>query len=220
MCPTPNNKKEHQITTDEIKKAEQEEIEFRNQKRILENRIQSYNDSLKTKCILASLLIITAPFCYLYYKSNKQTVTQEMIHRLKTNIINENLQNKVNSYKKELTDYKQKSVQKNYLSEDTNNHFYNTAMKTYLENDFVNFKCSIIKAIDYRNDKAVLFLYDKYNNGRFGEVDEEIQKILINLLLYSSYIGNKQSTKQLADKLLKNNKNSKIGQLFLEKSKS
>ena len=44
-------KKENQLTTDEIKKAEQEKRTFLDKKRILENEIQSYNDSLKTKCI-------------------------------------------------------------------------------------------------------------------------------------------------------------------------
>lgn len=210
-------KKENQLTTDEIKKAEQEEKTFLNKKRILENEIQSYNDSLKTKCILAGLLIITAPFCYFYYQSNKRTVTTEMIRNLENTIIDRNLQKKVYKYNSEINQYKQisQSGQKNNLTYDIKDYFYKSAIMAYKEKNLINFKINIIKSIESHNNNAVIYLSNKYKSGEFGT---ENKHLFLTLLLFSSYIGDKQSTRFFANKLLKLNKNSKIGQKFLEKS--
>ena len=88
----------HRLTTDEIQKAEQEEREFESKKHIEEQKNQSYNDSLKIKCILASLFIITAPFCYLYYRSHQKRVTDERIQEIRASTIDEDLKTKVDNY--------------------------------------------------------------------------------------------------------------------------
>lgn len=211
-------KKDHQITNKEIQKAEQEEREFDNKILIEEQKNQSYNDSLKIKCILASSFIITAPFCYLYYKSHKKRVTDERIQEIRASTIDEDLKTKVDNYKKELKDYQRKSEQNKDLTRDTKDHQYNTAIQAYEEGDFVKFKYAIIKSINWNNDKAVLFLLEKYEDGELGEIDEKTyNELYINLLLFSSYIGNKQSARDLA---LAFEEDEKTKQAFLKKSQS
>lgn len=206
----------HRLTTDEIQKAEQEEREFESKKLIEEQKNQSYNDSLKIKCILASLFIITAPFCYLYYRSRQKRVTDERIQEIRASTIDEDLKTKVDNYKKELKDYQRKTEQNKDLTRDTKDHQYNTAIQAYEEGDFVKFKYAIIKSINWHNDKAVLFLLEKYEDGELGEIDEKTyNELYINLLLFSSYIGNKQSAEILA---IVFEENEKIKQAFLKKS--
>ena len=162
------------------------------------------------------MLIITAPFCYLYYKSHKRDATQET-QKLRESKIDESLKSKVENYKKELEDYKQESEQSKHHDKDINDLQYDAAIRAYDKGEYVNFNFAIKNSINWHNDKAVLFLLEKYKENRIGDVKEEMyEKVRINLLLFSSYLGNKQSANELADIF----DHPKIKQDFLKKSQS
>ena len=209
----------HHLKRSEIQQSEKEEADFYYKKTKLENEIDMYNNALKTKCIIASLLIITAPFCYFYYQNNKKTISPNEISNLEKKTINKDLQTKVREYKKEINKYKTEAKTINTISNNTDvkDYLFNNAKSAYQKNDFGNFVFYIKKSIDLHNNKAIIYLSKIYPTGKLGKDKKRLSFILLS---YSSYLGHKHSSEIIAKSILSEHPNSNIGYSFLKKSEN
>ncbi len=87
--------------------------------------------------------------------------------------------------------------------------------KSYVT-DFERFCELILKSItDANNINAVLHLAYLLRTGTHFKKNHDAY---ISLLLYASYLGDKESSRSLGNMILKKNKDSKIGNKFLEKA--
>ncbi|MBR6687161.1 MAG: hypothetical protein IKL77_00215, partial [Clostridia bacterium] len=182
---------------------------FEEKKIILIKEIDTYNSNLKNKCILLSLFIITAPFCYMYYKNNFRESHKE-IETLKNKLIDDEFQKKVSQCKKELQAYIQasKGALKNCVL-DKNEHFFSRAIYEYKNKNYARFCEMILKSImDIKNLNAVLFLIKVFKTDVLFKKYKSSRLIL---LLYASYQGHKESSKVLEKIIMKQNDQSKIG---------
>ena len=209
--------KKYNLTKRDLDEAEAQIKSFEYNKTLLIKEINEYNEKLKHKCILIGLLIITAPFCYAYYQNNSRKADKEL-SSLKHRIIDDDLQHIVKLYNEELNEYRyssEKSNQKKY-SNVKNEQFFCRAIHAYNNDEFERFYELILKSIkDSLNIHAVLFLSHFFkSNPQF----KENKNSSLLLLLYASYLGDKGSSYVLGNMILEKNKNSKLGNKFLEKA--
>lgn len=201
-------------------KAEIDKYNYETKK--INNEIEQYNAALKSKCVLIGLLIITAPFCYYYYKNNlKQKKSfrdfNKEILKLETEIIDKKLKEKVNQYLLDVQLYQKKSSEaKSYYYFNENEKFYRNAKQSYEEDKFGAFCMYIMQSIEKDNCCAILLLEEIFEKSTF---DEKNQEYILLLQLYSSFLGHKSSSKKIANMLLIKNPSSKLGNEFLIKAK-
>jgi len=83
----------YELTQRDFKEADRQLEVFEKKKLILTEEVDIYNRNLKNKCILFSLFIITAPFCYIHYKNNFRELHKE-IAALRNKLIDATFQKK------------------------------------------------------------------------------------------------------------------------------
>lgn len=208
-------RKKYRVNSRSIEMAESQIKQFEKEKKILQNEVLTYNESLKSKCIFMSLFIFTIPFCYLYYKNNHRSLESEL-RILKDRIIDTELQKAVVNCKSEVEQYmiESETAQRKYTVSDKD-IFYSQAKYSYENGEHENFCFYIIKSIQGYNQKAMMFLANVLQKGDFIKKDNEAALIL---LAYSSYLGNKISSGMIANELLSITPKSKLGNKFYEKS--
>ena len=209
--------KKHNWRSEDQKRAEEQVRSFQYQKTNLEEEISTYNKRLKSNCTLLGLLIITAPFCYAYYKKNLRDTVAE-VRALERRCIDYNLQNRLKDCQEEISSYEKTSAsaQPRKGMRSMNEEFFCRALIAYNNKEFERFYELILKSItDANNINAVLHLAYLLRTGTHFKKNHEAY---VSLLLYASYLGDKESSKLLGSMILKQNKDSKIGNAFLEKA--
>ena len=209
--------KKYHLTKRDLDEAEAQIKSFEYNKTLLIKEINEYNEKLKHKCILIGLLIITAPFCYAYYQNNSRKADKEL-SSLKRRIIDDDLQHNVKLYNVDLIQY-QNSSRMSKRKKDINDkgeEFFARAIHHYNDKDYERFCELILKSIiDSTNISAILHLANLFQSNTFFEKNKSNYLLL---LLYASYLGDKGSSCVLGNMILEKNKNSKLGNKFLEKA--
>ena len=211
--------KKHNLSSEDREKAEKQIQYFQRQKSRLEAEIRDNNQQLKKNCLLFGLLIITAPFCYAYYKKNLRDTTSEVL-ALERRCIDHDLQRRYKNYKEEINLYikSSESAQPRKSIRTVNEEFFRRALIAYNDEEFERFYELILKSIiDANNINAILHLAYLLHTGTHFKKNHDAY---ILLLLYASYLGDKESSIFLGNKILQKNKDSTLGRLFLEKAKS
>ena len=209
--------KKYHLTKRDLDEAEAQIKSFEYNKTLLIKEINEYNEKLKHKCILIGLLIITAPFCYAYYQNNSRKADKEL-SSLKHRIIDDDLQQNVELYNADLIQYQNSSqmAKRKKASNDKDERFFARAIHAYTNKDFERFCEMTLKSIkDSTNISAILHLANLFHDNTFFEKNESNYLLL---LLYASYLGDKNSSYVLGNLILEKNKNSKLGNKFLEKA--
>ena len=218
-----NIRKKYNLMRPDIEKAEKQIAEFKQQEKRLSLEIDEYNHGLMIKCILAGLLVITIPFCYMYYQGNKRDFYSECT-RLKNKLIDNKLQREVERYNKEL-DKSESEVRKykasninivNNYNNDKMDFWYNKAKNAYKRKEFNDFVFNIIKSARENNLKAIYCLAKLFEKS--DTFNKDTNKA-IYFLLYLSYLGDKKASKKIADILLHSNEDEEYMVYFLNKSR-
>lgn len=198
-------------------KAKCEIEEFDRRKKALLAEIEEHNSKLKNRCVLIGLLIVTAPFCYSYYRNHLRNADDE-INALQSRAIDSDLQSRVKQYDKEMERYKKASEEgsKPKYIKNKDEEFLCKAIQAYNSQDYGHFYGWILKSIrDYSNTCAVLYLADFFKNGTIFEKNDYNYLLLV---LYASYLGDRDASRILADRLLEANCESARGLAFLKKA--
>ncbi len=185
------------LSEGDIERLEMQKIKCARLQHESDKRIAQYNQSLGWKCIIASIFIVTIPFCITYYLNNKRDSVIEA-EKIKEKTIDKELIRKVEKYTQERKKYTTNEVKKCCLNTDTRNQLLKKAATLFNRGEYGESMFYAMKSIKEYNTKAILWLAEKFYKGIFFDKNEWYALILI---LYASYLGDMQA-KELFPKII------------------
>ncbi len=179
-----NNLVDGDIERLEKQKAKCAQLQYESNK-----RIEEHNRSLKRKCLLAAIFIITIPFCLIYYENNKMDSAMEA-EKIREKTIDKQLVQNIEQYKQELKKYSANPQKETPFNTDKNDIFLQKAITLFKNKEFDNSMFYVMKAINAHNTKAILWFAKMFHKGIFFEKNELYTIILI---LYASFLGDEKA---------------------------
>ena len=199
---------EHGVTKADIEEKKNQYNTYIKARNVLKMEIDEHNTALKAKCKILGHFLISK------YNKEKRDFDEEnrVLYR---NMIDSHLKSKVESFFVDYDKY-EKAEKKPLKNAAKKNVYYNIGAISYNNESygdaFFNFKKSIL---NYEIEAMFSIAKILFNEKKYKFDMENI----IYLILYASYMGNKEASNYLGKKLLANNPNSKSGQAFIAKSK-